>query len=275
MRKKDATLGIIHFDEVFHRFPGEKNIFDHMKDCLSLRRVPRERLVRDFGEIIARAHRALLIKAEIQLLTGVHAIIPSELIPYRTLILTAANAGTINEREKLVTEIEIDLNNVTVARLARLTKDEIWELRNAGSDYFNALKEGTTKTGFSPELNEALVRYTEKINSSLYKVTPSLPEPSAPRRIGPTSIQVFQWNVSRPLALGGDGVASMFKIIADVGLALYLIPRGLMDISVQRALSAQSASMEEPLAALIDPGIKARLARTDEAQLLQIENPTP
>lgn len=137
---RGAPLGIVNFDEK-HKAPGTDNIFDYMARIGSLGDIPRDRLVTEFGDGVAHAHRVLMIKAEMCLMHGVHAVLPSELRAYRTLALSDSASGTISERDAQMRELDLDLSAVCVEALASLSAAEVMEPRAAAGDFFCVMRE--------------------------------------------------------------------------------------------------------------------------------------
>jgi len=155
-------LGIIHFDPE-HRFVGDKNIFDYMAHLSSMR-LTRHELIRQFGDEVARAHRALLIKVETQLL-DVPAILPVDLIKYRTLVLKTAHTDSVAETDREVKRVPVDLSAVGIPALASLTTREMRNLRNSepAQQYFRTITEDAP----FDSMVEAVHNYARYLNITL------------------------------------------------------------------------------------------------------------
>jgi hypothetical protein len=76
MSSSYPVFGIIHFDPD-HSYKGTRNIFEYMSEVPRMRRSDwsTKRLADRFGSRIARAHRALMVRSEINVI-GAHAILP-------------------------------------------------------------------------------------------------------------------------------------------------------------------------------------------------------
>ena len=273
-RAQNIPLGIVHFDE-FHKAPGVNNIFDYMARVSSLQSVPRQRLVDEFAEKVAHAYRVLLIKAEMHLLSGVHAILPADLASYRTLVLTAPGVTTIDEREAQVRELKIDLSSVNERTLKSLTFEEILELRDAGQEFFETIQNDAHKPECFDSLCGAIGRYSQHISDALaFKDAPTSRRSSVA-----TYITILQGKVARHPRWRDEGIALMFKIIGGVAhslLSFSFVP------GASAAVDAHLRQLEGTTKSILTPSpfgdsikdVKSTLALSgtpEQEQLLQYE----
>ncbi|MBV9828307.1 MAG: hypothetical protein JO001_21960 [Alphaproteobacteria bacterium] len=232
------TLGIIHFDP-HHRFPGDRNIFDYIADLPTVNLSAAE-LARLFGTEVARAHRAMLVGAETQLL-GTQAILPADLADYRTLVLKSAAADLIDNIEREERSIKLDLAAIDTELWASLTSREILDLRRSdpGYQYFEALE---LDVPFA-ELARAVDSYTRLINKRLsakstapvrrvqgfVNLVRGLAYGEAGQAIGwGTVVTVIAGGVSH--IAHGFNVAPLVKAAADVVADRYARPRSTQPV---------------------------------------------
>jgi hypothetical protein len=215
LEAQKAPLGIVHFDEA-HRPEGTENIFDYMARASSLSKVPRDRLVAQFGNEVAHAHRVLLIKAEMFLMPGVHAVLPSELRGYRTLALSDSASGTIDEREAQMRTLELDLSAISPETLASLTAAEVLELRKAAVDFFTVIEQESGRTESFGLIFNTLANYLRRLNSALaYKAVPH-----PPGRVNGI-VKLAQGKIARHTRLLNDAIAMSFKVASTLTHTYY------------------------------------------------------
>jgi hypothetical protein len=144
MRSSYPILGIIHFDPD-HSYKGTRNIFEYMSEVPRMRNWSTKRLVDRFGSRIARAHRALMVRSEINVI-GAHAILPSDLRDYRTLILPSSELKLLDPAQRKEHRIPIELGALDIEALASLTIADIRECRKLGESFLDVMDQLKTQT---------------------------------------------------------------------------------------------------------------------------------
>lgn len=259
--KQGYPLGIIHFDEA-HRAPGTENIFDYMARVSSLPSGLRQRLVNEFGDNIAYTHRTLLLKAEMHLMSGAHAILPTDLAPYRALVFTIPDGESIDERNANIREEKIDLSAVNAQNLALLDLEEVLEIRRAGQDFFEVTRDYAHKAESFDLIWKSLSNYCLRINARLgfreVRATPGA-------RAG-NFIRLVQGKMARYSTLRDGGVAMIFKVAGAVAHSQTALQTGFneagaaVDVPLQGAeVAVRSALAPKPLASLVKD-VKAQIS---------------
>jgi hypothetical protein len=254
-------LGIIHFDEV-HRSSGTENIFDYMARVSSLPSGMRNRIVKEVGERIARSHRALLLKAEMQLMTGTHAILPTDLAPYRSIVFNKPNAESIDERNANIRESKIDLSAISATSLSSLSLDKVLELRRSGQELFDIMEDYAHKPDSFDMIWKCLDGYCRRINSALGAGQQQMATGS---RSG-NFIRLIQGGLAGQTGLRDVGVAMIFKVAGAIAHSQTAVQTGFaeagsaIDVPLQRAEAAvRSAIAPKPLVSLIKD-VKAHIS---------------
>jgi hypothetical protein len=265
-REQDQPLGIIHFDEV-HKVPGVDNIFDYMSKVSSLRSVPRQRLVDEFGVKVARAHRTLMLKAELSLLSDVHAILPADLAPYRVLVFTNPGRGTIDEREANIRERKIDLSAISPENLARLNFEDLIEIRRAAMEFFAVIDTCSNRLECFDLIWKSLTSYCEYINDQLAFRGAA----SESTRGVPNYIRLVQGKIARHPLVRDTVIGLTFKVVSAVTHSLtaqtgFQEVSAATDVPVQRAEQAvKSALTPKPLEGSLEH-VKAKFVLSDMSQ---------
>jgi hypothetical protein len=155
-------FGIIHFDPE-HSLKRESTIFGYLADTRRARAVGLsiEGLIKKYGPAVSHPHRALLVRAETQIL-GARAVLPSDLKDYRRLVLPASRANSIQKSES--EEVQFDLGLVlTKTALAFLTLEQLRECRKMGEEYFSILQ-GLDDIKSADVVANALKKYVHSLN---------------------------------------------------------------------------------------------------------------
>jgi len=252
-------LGIIHFDEK-HKSPGTDNIFDYMGRISSIRSIPRQLLVDHFGLPVARLHRTLLLKAEMRLLSGAHAILPTDLAPYQSSVLTNVGAKLIDETESNYREEKIDLSSVNTQNLASLNLDDVLEIRRAGEGFFDAQKRYSCDANQFDLIWNSLASYCQHINLTLgFRGVTS----STSKVIN--SIRLVQGKTAQHTTFRDACMALTFKVAGAVSHTLTALHTGSPEVGAAVEVSLQGAERmvrsalgTSPMASRVDE-VKAKL----------------
>jgi hypothetical protein len=215
-----------------------------------------------------------MIKSEMCLLRGVHAVLPPELRTYRTLALSDPASGTINEREAQMRELPLDLSAVSLNALASLTAEEVLEIRAGATDFFSVIGEKAADPDSFGIICSTVAEYLKRLNNALaYKVVYS-----GPSRSGKTLVKLVQGKLARHSALLDNAIAIMFKIGTALAHSFYThhvaIQGGDAAIDVplkQMEAVTKAAVVPSPLNHLIND-IPARLALSPNGErIMQYE----
>jgi hypothetical protein len=104
-----------------------------------------KRLVDRFGSRIARAHRALMVRSEINVI-GAHAISPSDLRDYGTLVLPSSELKLLDPTQREEHRIPIEFGALDIEALASLTIADIRECRKLGESFFEVMDQLKTQS---------------------------------------------------------------------------------------------------------------------------------
>jgi hypothetical protein len=259
-----VPLGIIHFDQTHGM--TERDIFDYMAEIPSLGGVPRERLVEMFGDKIAGAYRTLLIKAEIRLMSGVHAILPADLTRYRTLALIKVDGDLIDEKEANIREEKINLSAIHEDTLSTLTFQEIQDIRKSGKDFFETFAESYGNPKQFDLLWKVSKEYCQTVNDRLaYK---PVPEPLSRRVEG--KVRVIQGKLAKHKGLVDGLIATSVKIVSNVGHTVMATQTGMTELGSMIDAPLQAA--EHALRSALNPAPLTSMIKDVKARMVLVEN---
>jgi hypothetical protein len=265
-------LGIIHFDEERHRSTTTENIFDYMARITSLPPGQRKRIVEEIGRPIMHSHRTLLLKAEMALMSGVYAILPADLAPYRSVVFKNPNGETVDEINANIRERKIDLSAIHVHTLASLGLEDILEIRKTAQDLFDVVREGGHKPEEFDRIWRCLTKYCEHVNLKLGMRH----VPSTPAQRGGNFVRLVQGALAKHPKVRDTGIGVIFKVLGSIAHTQASVQTGIsetgtaVDVPLQAAEDAvRSAVHLKPLENLIDD-VKANLSLQSTASREQL-----